>query len=212
MPHLASFVDGFADWAGAISDTVQAIAVLVAGLWTYLHFIRGRTFTNRLDLSLSVEKVRSGSKLYLKLALKAANTGRSKISFDRENSVIYIYQGVRRKLPIDEVHWGKDKRTAFPMLTDHSWVEAGEAIVEERLFSVDSSSRLFRIEVVCRTGKQKRTATCTTVLTEDDYGSDQAEKVTRGPSGHSRRVARGSQGGSGGPGGKEETGAGERTG
>jgi len=142
--------------AEPILSLFQCVAILVAGIWIYYHFVKGRTFSNRLNLSLVAEGISDGEKHYLKIIVAAQNVGSSRVSFNRDDSVMYVFIGRIARGALKEIVWDQERRLALDLFTDHCWVEPGESITEERLVSVLPTAKSYRVLARFRSGKEKR--------------------------------------------------------
>jgi hypothetical protein len=65
----------------AIDKSVKVVAVILGGIWTYLNYIRGRTFKRRLEPRISGEvcMVSSTSTPMISGSVQAKNVGLSKV-------------------------------------------------------------------------------------------------------------------------------------
>ena len=70
---------------------VQILAVIVAGLWTYLRFIRGRVYYLRADVKVSCDLLSAGDNdEALRIRVAVTNVGDSKIALEPDSSRVFV--------------------------------------------------------------------------------------------------------------------------
>ena len=74
----------------ALQKAAATVAIVVGGVWVYFRFVSGRTLKRRLECDLSADAVRSGGKVRLIVAAKAANVGLAKALVDREDTGLRV--------------------------------------------------------------------------------------------------------------------------
>lgn len=136
-------------------DVVQILAILLGGLWTYLKFVRGRTFRRRgeLDVTGQLYTFDDEPALVVKVTFKNTGLSRIKVPEDQPPHVLVTHvetggwrEGAATWSPPDftSVTPGQHKDAAPPvppdsvrstatMLTRHQWVEPGETIADEQV-------------------------------------------------------------------------------
>ena len=147
----------------ALLNATQILAIFVAAVWTYYHFIKGRTFQPRLNLGLILETIPDGAgRNFLKISIRATNVGPSRITFSTDESVLYVLPGKSIKEHSAEIKWEENLKVSLPLFTEHTWVESGEEIYEERLVCMRGPEKSFKVVARFRSENQKRTATAVT--------------------------------------------------
>jgi hypothetical protein len=163
QPLLGFFSGKLARAVETSLNTVQILAIVTAAVWTYYHFIKGRTFHSRLNLDLTLEAIPSElERTFLKIGIRAKNVGPSRITFSNDESVLYVMSGKSIKEHSTEIRWLEDIKVSLPLLTEHTWVESGEEIYEERLVCMRGTEKSFKVIARFRSENQKRTATAVT--------------------------------------------------
>lgn len=136
MPELLAAVlqattTGVPDALDRLDKIIKVVAVVLGGIWTYLNYVRGRTFKRRLELSVTGKLLQSGSNILVTGVAQVKNVGLSKVSISRTPSAImiddlYIDSSAPDKVASEEVG-------IQDVLADHGWVEPGEVIQESFL-------------------------------------------------------------------------------
>lgn len=118
------------DWIAAGTSIIQAAAILLAGGWAYLKFVRGRTFAQRAELDIDGELLSIEDRRAIRAQITLCNTGSSRIPL--RATVVYISA-------VNADDWnGTDKVTwtalrADPVFTEHTTIEAREKLSDQVL-------------------------------------------------------------------------------
>ena len=135
-----------------IGDTVVKIAALLGGAaWTWMHYVRGRTFKPRLELGISSRLFERRGDRYILSTCKVKNIGLSKCAFKKEGNGCEI-----TGLTVD----GKREIGIFDIFSHHGWIEPNEdlhhtlvvPISDEELIAIQVTLRIVsrRIRWICR--------------------------------------------------------------
>src|SRR4051794_25796817 len=120
-PHWAEVTKGVL--AGA-----QILALVLGGAWAYFKFVAGRTFTERLEVSVEATPFKAGDAIALRIRTAVANTGASKVELNDDAKVAYVFGVIpTNAVPGFPVAWG-NHLTLMPMFARHKWIEAQETI------------------------------------------------------------------------------------
>jgi hypothetical protein len=128
---------GWTTWAEGIAALAQAAAIVIGGMWAYFKFIRGRTFAQRAELSVTPTLFPEQSPK-LKVRATLHNVGLSKLPLRTQAVFIYgIYAAPTADNPIAtrEQRIGKPKK----IFAAHEWIEAQETVTDELLFLLPDS-------------------------------------------------------------------------
>jgi hypothetical protein len=114
----------FGDWITAVGGIIQAIAIVVGGIWGYSKFVRGRTFHRRAELDLEVWLI-SRQPILVRTRITMRNTGAADIPF-RVKTLRFdaLY-------PCNENHWEEIAHSS--VFTDHELIESQETITDDVL-------------------------------------------------------------------------------
>lgn len=74
----------------SVQSAVQTLALLVAGLWAYFKFNRGRAYKESLTPTVTGRFVRLDGVVYLVAMIQIENVGSSKVDFNHEVSVLIL--------------------------------------------------------------------------------------------------------------------------
>lgn len=137
----------------------QVAALIVGGIWAYFKFIRGRTFSQRLELEVEASLLESGGIKMLRVKISMRNTGLSVLKLSDSVKAVYLYGTASSDwIPSSSIEWSDVLRLA-PIFENHQWVEGGETVADEVLVPVpdttDGSEWLaFRLDV--KVGSKRR--------------------------------------------------------
>jgi hypothetical protein len=118
----------------AIDKMVKIVAVILGGIWTYLNYVRGRTFERRLEPKIS-GKISPGVGVGTWMVsgmVQAKNVGLSKVDIEASGTAIVIEdmvlgtskKGVPKIVEVDILGGVLD------VFKRHRWIEPGETIEE----------------------------------------------------------------------------------
>jgi hypothetical protein len=120
--------------------TVQSIAtvaaLIVGGFWAYFKVFKGRTYTKRLEPSVSAKLVVKEDYTCAVVRVSIRNVGLTRVDIDLLDSAIKVYSYTRENYE-PEFHnaiW-TDLGT-IDALVHHAWIEPGENLIEDRLLAL----------------------------------------------------------------------------
>ncbi|MBO3749454.1 hypothetical protein J5X84_25525 [Streptosporangiaceae bacterium NEAU-GS5] len=138
---------GWVSGLTAIATAVEALCLLLAGLWAYLKFSKGRTFRSRLEISVSASGHELRGRHYLKVTVRLVNIGHAKLRF-REHRLVRLWCAHdiawTAETPADNgdhaqgprnIEW-LDTGLLTPIFQEHVLVEPGEPLAEDLLIPV----------------------------------------------------------------------------
>jgi hypothetical protein len=114
----------------SVDTALKCLAVIVGGLWTYLNYVRGRTFRKRLELTPSGTITDQGGTLFFTGQCVAKNVGLGKIPIQQHGTGVTIYALRLVPNPGGTPHTAEDLVTVLPLFERHGWIEPGEAIAD----------------------------------------------------------------------------------
>lgn len=117
-----------------IDRVVKIAAVILGGIWTYLNYVRGRTFKRRLELKIS-GKVSPGVGACVWMvsgAAQAKNVGLSKVDIEASGTAIVIDDMVpgASKKGAPKIVEVEIRGGVLGIFDRHRWIEPGETIEE----------------------------------------------------------------------------------
>jgi hypothetical protein len=118
----------------AIDKIVKIVAVILGGVWTYLNYVRGRTFRRRLEPKIS-GKIASGVDIGTWMVagmVQAKNVGLSKVDIEASGTAIVIEDMVlgASKKGIPKIVEVEIVGGVLGVFKRHRWIEPGETIEE----------------------------------------------------------------------------------
>jgi hypothetical protein len=143
-----------------LQTLVQLFAVIAAGIWAYMKFVKGRIFYPRLEVSVSGTAVLREDVTTLMAGLKIKNVGLSRVDIRQEGTALRVLSATdARPTTILAPDW--NRLGTFSIFERHGWVEPGETIEENRLFTIaGANDRDYLLEAYIGSGKLVWTATC----------------------------------------------------
>ena len=113
-----------------LDTALKCLAVIVGGVWTYLNYVRGRTFRKRLELTPSGTITERDGTLFFSGQSVAKNVGLGKIPIQQRGTGVTLYALRLVPNPAGEPYTVEDLVTALPLFERHGWIEPGEAIAD----------------------------------------------------------------------------------
>jgi hypothetical protein len=134
----------FSDWAGAVQSIIAAGAIIVAGIWAFFRFVKGRTFKYKAELTVEGSVLSARGRRAISARVHLRNTGLTKTPLER------AFVRVLAMRPSD---WesGKWKRlVTVRVFEDHDWIEPQEPIGDELLIplSEESPALAYRLDAI----------------------------------------------------------------
>jgi len=122
------------DFVQIFSSFVTALATILAGVWAYYRFVKGRVFTPRLTLDVKARRVCIQGVAYLLSTLEVSNVGLSRINIESADLRVCSLVGnagsdgasIPRRVSLG----------TFNVLLAHSWIESGEMLKEQTLITL----------------------------------------------------------------------------
>jgi hypothetical protein len=122
---------------------IKIVAVAVGGAWTYLNYVRGRTFRKRLDVELPGSIGELNNVLYFSGQCKAKNVGSSHIPIIEYGTGVSIFslwlqqdQDSMWKIAAKEI-------IVLPLIEKDAWIEPGETFSKPYIIALPHSEGHF---------------------------------------------------------------------
>lgn len=131
-----------------VEKLVTILGFIVAGLWTYYKFFRGRTFKPQLEPKIAVEVVTLDGRGFLKITTSLKNVGLSEVPIMQQGSGVKVFtlQPNNDQSFADSVEW--DFSAILDVFEHHKWIEPNEEIEDHFLVRlVGSEQQAFKVEV-----------------------------------------------------------------
>ncbi|MFZ1005665.1 MAG: hypothetical protein WAN65_02435 [Candidatus Sulfotelmatobacter sp.] len=146
-PEPASSLSSLLD---IVDKVTKVAAVLIGSAWTYLNYVRGRTFKKRLELTISARELKGRAALLLSGCAQMKNVGLSKFPIEQKGTAILFYElkpsGVTDQ-PAEPAEESVGIREVFK---DHAWIEPGETIAEDFLLEVPENKERLAMKLDLR--------------------------------------------------------------
>lgn len=106
---------------------------VIGAAWTWLQYVRGRTFRRKLEPKISGEIFEAEGKHFLSITSAVRNVGLSRAFIIQRGTWIQI-SILQVDSTTDAVAEPDEKEVGYPeVFTSHSWVEPGEEVSDQRL-------------------------------------------------------------------------------
>ncbi len=147
----------WAEVAKGVLAIAQAVAIAGAAAWAYFKFVRGRTFAERLEVSLHATPFQQNGVSALQIQAGIRNTGASVVHLMDDVKIVYVYgTAVAEVTPGVSPDWG-EKLMLISVFDEHKWIEAQETVSDETLATImDATWLAFRLELIVGSRKNKR--------------------------------------------------------
>jgi hypothetical protein len=133
-----------------IDKAVKILAVAIGAGWTYLNYVRGRTFKKRLEPKISGRKVDGKGISFLSGSAQIKNVGLSKFPIEQRGTAILVFDlkpSTAVKQPTAMV---EERTTVRSVFKDHGWIEPGETIEESFLLQLPENEQRVAIKLELR--------------------------------------------------------------
>jgi hypothetical protein len=141
----------FSDWASAIQNIIAAGAIIIAGVWAFFRFVKGRTLKHKGELTVEGSLLRSADRRAIRVRVHMRNTGLTKTPI--ENA--YVRVQAMRPTGWDEREWRRI--TTVKVFEDHDWIEPQEPIGDELLIPLTGGkpALAYRLDAVVLPPKKR---------------------------------------------------------
>jgi hypothetical protein len=157
-------IEAVPGWLQVTESVVKIVALATGGVWTYYRFIKGRTYSPRLETAVAASAVQRDGNVYVVAKLTVKNTGNVKIDVKHEGSGLRLFSC---DLDIGATTHGEPRWTrlvTLPVLRHHGWIESSESIQDELLYVVRADSTAVKLEFrLCAKGKEWNAETFVTL-------------------------------------------------
>ncbi len=126
------------DVVGGVQSIFTIAAIIVGGLWGYFKFFHGRTFKERLEVSVGASQAKSEGVAFLDVTIMVRNVGLSKVPLVDEGAglrvlacVDWVAQSVETAA-LAEWEWVATES----IMRDHDWIEPGETVTDNLVFKL----------------------------------------------------------------------------
>jgi len=125
-------------WVSITQGCVTTIGVLVAGIWSYYVFVRGRNFDPNIKIEINQKSVIEikGKKATI-ITAKVKNIGKTRV--DKDSCVMKVMPLVTDKNGLFLFEEDTPRTQELNLLLNHSFLEPSEEIYEDILISLDKT-------------------------------------------------------------------------
>src|SRR5665213_3298959 len=75
-------------WLDVADKGIKALAVIIGGIWTYINFIRSRTFKRKLEPSVSGEIFEKDGNYYILVSKRLKNVGQAQYTIRQKGTAL----------------------------------------------------------------------------------------------------------------------------
>ncbi len=170
---------GWDKTVAALQGIATIIVVIGGGAWAYFKFLRGRTFSQRIELKVTGRFIEKANLMCVVATVQAKNTGLSQVHiFDKFSRVeVSVYERAayeffyadkqeEQPLVVDPALWTDPQ--PFQVFDQLSWLEPNELAIDELMLTLPSGDYIACRLVLSMTSRKGRS-------NEDN---DEAQDVT----------------------------------
>ena len=128
-------------WLDVADKAIKALAVIVGGAWTYINYVRARTFKRKLESNISGEIFSKNSKFFVLASCRLKNVGQSVYNIQQKGTAV---QAIALR---DE---GRDIVRVCEVFKEHGWIEPGEQIEEPMVIPIVDPSTFVALKLCLR--------------------------------------------------------------
>jgi hypothetical protein len=114
-------------WLDVCDKAIKAIAVIVAGFWTYFNYEKSRTYKSKLEPSVVAEIFQKDGVYYALVECSLKNVGKSKFPI-RQTGTALAAVALRPN--------GREDVALATVFEDHAWIEPEERISDPRVLPI----------------------------------------------------------------------------
>jgi hypothetical protein len=129
----------------SVLETVVKIgAVLVAALWAYYHYFRGRMYRSRIEMAVTGDVVNHPKADYVIVRLRMKNVGLSQVEITQRGTGVRVSTCMAPDYPYADVDWEVGR--VFPAFLLHECIESGEPIEDRVVVALPQGRLAVRLE------------------------------------------------------------------
>jgi len=135
-PRLSFLLD-------VIDKLTKILALVIGAGWAYVNYVRGRTFSKRLEPKIAGKWVQREGRSLLSGSAQIKNVGLSKFPIRQKGTAILVFD-LLPSAPVEKPTDAVEERVRVrEVFKQHAWIEPGETVEENFLLQLpDTSSRL----------------------------------------------------------------------
>lgn len=165
-------MQSFVDLASIIRDIVTALALIIGGGFAYFKFVRGRTFTERLKVSVDAELDSARNLLLVNASAQASNIGLREFHLAREGTALRLFAH-RLSEPTSEAREARwEQLGSWRVFEGRQVLEPSEEVSEHKIIETPGgqfSAFMLALVVYSRSGRNwKTSAVVSKVLAGDN--------------------------------------------
>ena len=171
-------LDNWEKLSNILQNVFTMSALVLGGIISYFKFVKGRIFSPRLEPAIKGRFREVDGCRFLIISAELKNVGASKVSIDSSSGFDISFDECASipegdRLPIEEVVWRPP--VSYRVFESHEWIESGETIREERVFSIKSDVIAARVDLQLATGRTTATAIAVIMYGDDNYNPTEEE-------------------------------------
>lgn len=129
-------------WLDVADKGIKALALIVGATWTIINVHRSRTYTRKLEPSISGTIFEKNGRFYLLISYQLKNVGQTKYTIKQEGTYVGVF-AISEK--------GDEERvSALEIFGDHGWIEPGEEIHETRVVPISDPETFVALKLQLR--------------------------------------------------------------
>lgn len=152
----------FVDLASIIRDVVTAVALIIGGGFAYFKFLKGRTFRERLRITVDGKLEAASNLLLVNASVEAENISLREFRIARQGTIIRLFAHRFSQAPSQAREASWELVGAWRVFEDRDVLEPGESLQEPKLLESPEggfAALLIELTVYSVSGRYWKTAT-----------------------------------------------------
>lgn len=164
-----------------VQKAAATLGIAVGGVWVYYQFLKGRTFAQRLEPTISGRVARQDGIIYLHAEAAVKNIGLSRFDIEHEFTTLIVHaHRVRTSIGLTRsAEW--DHLAFFDALMDQEWLEPGETVGDQHLIEIPERDYValgLEFIIVSTTEEEWSVRAIVNLLLEEDNREKELELLT----------------------------------
>jgi len=127
--------NGIPSWLSITDIILKDVALVIAGVWAYWKFVKGRTHKSRIVPEITWKVIPNGENDQLCVTAKITNTGLFASTIEERGFIIQILEPIHSDSDnIQKLRWRDIGQ--FNVFTEQDMIEVGEVMQEELVITI----------------------------------------------------------------------------
>lgn len=123
---------------------ITTVGLVMAGVWTYVKFIKGRQFRPHVEITVHGDWLGEDGELGLRLQVRLKNIGTAKVQLTHRGTGVMVSRlAAEQDPPPAATRW--TELGVWDVFLKHEWIEPGETIGEDLLLRLPRPPGLLEV-------------------------------------------------------------------